>query len=179
MKPVAPGVDPLLEEPRKALPLSRSAASGSRGRVDGAEYSHARDARHAVLGRPAFYRAKAFFNNRAHRLNISSVPRCGGAVIRRRDADRSCAESNTWGALNAFPRRIMCLRLFRALLCQKNVSFVGQSDFGGIGIVTLLNNRPCKLHPSDPRRSPPEFDSYGRKSMISLTWSLKRAPTTG
>lgn len=27
--------------------------------------------------------------------------------------------------------------------------------------------------------SPPEFDSYGRKSMISLTWDLKRAPTTG
>ena len=25
----------------------------------------------------------------------------------------------------------------------------------------------------------PEFDSYGRKSMILLTWDLKRAPTTG
>ncbi len=26
---------------------------------------------------------------------------------------------------------------------------------------------------------PPEFDSYARNSMISLTWDLKRAPTTG
>ena len=45
---------------------------------------------------------------------------------------------------------------------------------------TESHNSPAKAVMLMPLSTcAPEFDSYGRKSMISLTWDLKRAPTAG